>query len=188
MPILDGMPSSVAELNDAMGAAGPLVERILGEGKFTPKQQSVIDLVKGGMSLGDILKITKEEREVMYVQGCRLIQVGEVVQARNLLTVLYMFDPLEARVIYALATTFQLQGDVAHAAKLYVQFLALDATNADGYLRLGECHLTAGELQAAAGLFRAAKGEADRGNGTPATAERAAQLLKHVEERTAKPS
>jgi tetratricopeptide (TPR) repeat protein len=179
------MPSTEAEMKNAMELAAKVVELSMPRLKFTPKQQSVIDLVKEGMSLADILDITQEERDAMFVQGAQLIQHGELRKARDVLSLLYHLEPLDARVIYALAMTFQLEGDLARAAKLYVQFLALDATNADGSLRLGECHLAAKEFDTAAGCFRVAIAECDRGHGNAATRARAVQLLNHVRQSAA---
>jgi tetratricopeptide (TPR) repeat protein len=181
MSILDGLPSTEAELKDALEIGDKVFARALPRLNLTPKQQSVIDLVREGMSLADIMDITQQERDAMFVQGARMIQHGELQKARDVLSLLHVLEPLDAKVIYAIAMTYQLEGDVAHAAKLYVQFLSLNATNAEGYLRLGECLLAAKETDEAASCFRTAKAESDRGNGTPETRARAAQLLALVE-------
>jgi len=177
MSILDGMPSSEAELKTAMAIADPAIERFLGELNLTPRQQSVIDLLKEGFSLADIYRISREERDALFLKGGRLIQVGHFQKARDCLTYLYQLEPLDARVIYAIAVTYQAEGDVSRAAKLYVQFLALDATNAEGYLRLGECLMAAGEYDDAADSFKIAKAECERGNGTRSAAALADKML-----------
>ena len=188
MALLDGIPSNAKEMTNAMELGDKVFELAQPKLNLTPKAQSVLDLMKEGLSLGDVLEITEEERNAMFAQGCKLVQLGDLQKARALLSQLYLFEPLDARVIYMLGVIFQLQGDLATAAKIYVQFLALDATNADGYLRLGECHLAAKENDLALGLLRTAKAECDRGHGTPATRERAAQLLAHLEQAAAKAS
>ena len=74
-----------------------------------------------------------------------------------------------------------MQGDYSVAAKMFVQFLALDATNPEGFLRLGECFYAAKELKDAKGCFEIALGECERGKGTPATLAHAKKMLAMVD-------
>jgi Flp pilus assembly protein TadD len=175
--ILDGMPSSEAELAAAMEFANPMVEQFLNGMKFNPRQQSVIDLVRQGLSLADIFQVTQRERDAVFLVACRQIQAGNIGKARDSLISLYQLEPLDARVIYALAVTYQVEGNFSIAANLYISFLALDATNAEGYLRLGECFLAAREYEHAQQSFEFAKTECERGNGNSVAAGHAARML-----------
>lgn len=164
MSILDGMPSNEAELKRALELANPMVDQILEKMQLTEPQREAIELMKQGLSLADILGISKQHRDALLVQGIRLLQAGEVKKARDALTTLYQLEPMDARTIYALANTYQLEGDYATAGKLYVTFLALDATNPEGYLRLGECFLGAKEYSNAQDTFEIARNTARRQN------------------------
>lgn len=183
MGILDGMISSKAELERANEYAAPIVEFALDRMKFSPKTQSVIELMKQGLSLGDILGITKEQRDALFAHACRLLQHREIQKARDFLQQLYQIEPLEARTIYALAGTFQMEGDYARAGKLYVNFLALDATNPDGFLRLGECFLGAKEFGEAVSAFEMAEIAARRDPAKTAQAAVAAKMVALAKQR-----
>ena len=69
---------------------------------------------------------------------------------------LTLLDPLDSRVLYVLGSTYQAENNLPAAARFYLQFLAFDATNADGYLRLGECFLAAKEFEEADQTFKIA--------------------------------
>jgi tetratricopeptide (TPR) repeat protein len=177
MSILDGLPSTEAELKGAMEFAAPIVEKMLGGMDLNPRQRSVLELLKEGLSLADILQISKPERDAMFVKACRQIQAGDIAKARDALMTLYQLEPLDARVLYALAVTYQTDGKYDVAGKLYIQFLALDATNAEGYLRLGECFMAAREYDNARESLEIAKSECERGNGNSTAAELATRML-----------
>jgi tetratricopeptide (TPR) repeat protein len=185
MSILDGMPRSAAEAEGALKIAFPFLDRIIDRLELPPKQQSIIDLMREGLSLADICKITKEHRDAMLVQGGLYIKQGQLDKAIDWLAMLHQLEPLDERVIYTLAVAFQLKGDFARAGKLFANFVALDATNAEGYLRLGECCLAAGEHDNAADCFRFAKAESERGNGSAKTTAYAARMLAYVDARRA---
>lgn len=184
MPILDGMISNQAELDKAFAAGAPFAAEMLAKLDLNEKTRSVLDLMKEGLSLGDVIGITKEHRDALLVNAGRLMQAGEMGKARDALVVLYQLEPLDERTIYMLAATYQAQGDFATAAKLYVNFLALDATNPEGYLRLGECHLGARELKEADDCFRTAINIA-RSAGKPTAVEHARRMLEIVADSSA---
>ena len=184
MSILDGMPSTQEELKAAMEFAVPIVNHAVDQMQLTERQQSVLDLMNEGLSLADILGITKEHRDALLAQGCRFLQVGEIQKARDTLVNLYQLEPHDERVIYALGTSFQLEGDFERAGKLYVQFLALDATNPDGFLRLGECFLGAKEYDNAEHSFDQARALAQKAGNARSLAQ-AKSMLELVAQRRA---
>lgn len=182
MSILDGMPKTEAELKKVFDIAGAASAHVIQGMELSERQQSIIDLMKEGMSLADILGISKEHRDALLVQGGRFLQLGEIQKARDTLTVLYQMEPMDERVIYALATSFQLEGNFKAAGQLYVHFLALDATNPDGFLRLGECFLGAKEYEDAKGSFEKGFELATRKNDSR-RADHARKMLAIVAER-----
>jgi tetratricopeptide (TPR) repeat protein len=153
MSILDGMPKDEAELRRAIAFAVPIVEGAVREMKLPERILSVLDELKDGLSLADIMGITKEQRDGLLAHGMRLLQLGEIAKAREVLIPLQQLEPMDERTIYALATSYQLEGNYSIAGKLYVYFLALDATNPEGHLRLGECFLGAKEYDNAEESF-----------------------------------
>jgi Flp pilus assembly protein TadD len=185
MKILSGMITTEEELKAAVGIAGPAFEQAVANMNLTERQQEVLDLMKGGMSLGDIMGLKKEHRDALLVQCFQLLQAGEIEKARDGFLRLYQLEPLDERSIFALATTYQMEGNFVAAGQLYVHFLALDATNAEGYLRLGECFMGSKEYEDAKACFKTAKLEAERGHGQPTTLAQATALLDLAEQKLA---
>lgn len=183
MSILDGMPRTAAELTAAVEMAAPMIDRYLDAIDLTPKSKEVIELLKQGLSLADIYGITKEERNALLQKGYQYIRAGKLEKARDWLLGVYQLETLDPRVLYALGVTFQLQGDVAPAAKLYVCSIVLDAENPENYLRLGECLLTAREYEPAIECFQLAKKLCDAGKGNANAAAHASKMLAHAKER-----
>lgn len=153
MSILDGMPTTEKELVAGIEFASPILNKAIEDAKFPERVHSVLDLMKEGLSLGDIMGLTKQHRDALLLQGCRYLQLGDLAKGRDILTQLYQIEPMDERTIYALATSYQLEQNFAAAGKLYVLFLALDATNPEGHLRLGECFLGAKEYDNAESSF-----------------------------------
>lgn len=164
--ILDGLPKTDAEMREITVAAATAFSEFLATNEgVTPKARSIVAALDQGLSLADVLGITKEQREAVLVQGFQQLSHGDHAGAQNTLSMLYHLEPTDERVIYALAATHQAQEDYAVAGKLYLNFLALDATNPQGYLRLAECFMANREIDEARAYFEAAKVQAA---GTPA--------------------
>jgi Flp pilus assembly protein TadD len=175
------MPSSTKEVTATLAFAGPIVESVLAKMKLTTSQRNVIDRMNKGECLASILQISKEQRDALLVQGYQFFRAGHLERARAVLTVLHQLQPLDSRVIYVLAVIFQTQGDPTTAARLFISFLALEAANPDGYLRLGECFLAAKEYDNAASTFRTALALCEQGRGSPASLDHARRMIDHVD-------
>ena len=180
MSILDGLPTSAEDMQNAATLATPMIERALAAMNLSPLQRSIMDLVKKGHALADIYGLSQDERDAMFARGCQLLQSGEIEKARDWLLFVHLLNMHDARVIYVIAVTYQTQGNFSIAAKLYASFIALDPTNPEGHLRLGECLLSAREYQAALTSFQRAKNECARGNGAAEAAAHAARMLEHT--------
>jgi tetratricopeptide (TPR) repeat protein len=180
--ILDGMIQSEVDPKALIGILGPMAEKLF---DAIASRSPYGELIRQGHAPADILGLTKAHRDAIMMLGYRAMQAGNVQKARDLFMLLQFIEPLDNRAAYGLGVTYQAEGKVDVAAKLFVQYLALDATCAKGHLRLGECFLTAQELERAASCFRVAEAEAERGNGDDNTRRRAEKLLAICEERIA---
>ena len=185
MSILDGLPRSEAEAKKFVALANATAKRTLDAMSLSAKARGITDLLPKGASPANMCDITSQERDALFAEGCRLVQAGEVDKGRNWLMPVYLLDPLDARVIYVIAVTYQMQGNVGLAAKLYVLFIALNATNPEGHLRLGECLLSAREYDLAVQEFQIASDLCGRGKGDAAMAGHAARMLAHADEKRA---
>ena len=137
----------------------------------------ILELTADGTFLGDALGVTKEQKAAMLDMGCRLIQVGELEKASDVLLRLNQLDPLMEGALYALGVICQTRGELQKAAFMYTQFLALDATNPMGYLRVGECLIQAGEFVEAKATLELARTFAADGKGQPGNLAEAKTLL-----------
>jgi tetratricopeptide (TPR) repeat protein len=162
--ILDGIKTE-AEMKRLHAQASAVLGNYVAAGKLTPRAQSILDAMGEGLSLAEVMGITTQEREALLVHGLRQMQSGDAAGAQETLLTFYHLDPLDPRAAYALAANFQAQEDYLTAGRLYLTFLALDATNPEGYLRLGECFMGNREDDQASAYFEAAKVQAA---GTPA--------------------
>src|SRR5262245_19810776 len=107
MSILDGLPRSAAEVQKALELTKPMVERVLNSMDLPPKQRGILDLIDQGATFADIYGLTKDELDAMFVEGCQLAHAGEIEKARDWLMFVHQLDPLDARVVYVLAVTYQ---------------------------------------------------------------------------------
>jgi tetratricopeptide (TPR) repeat protein len=185
MSILDGLPQSEAEVEKALALAAPVVERIFESMDLSPRQRSILELLKKGHSLADIYDLTQDERDAMFTRGCQLVQAGEFEKGRDWLMFVHQLDPRDARVVYVIALTYQMQGKFTLAAKLYVFFIALDASNPEGFLRLGECLLPTQDYAAAVDCFRFAKERCARRKDNAAAVEHAERMLAYARQKQA---
>ena len=113
--------------------------------------------------------LSRDELEVLYSLGFGMLSAGDVQKAYDVFFQLVMIDPFEAKNHYCMGVVKQMQGNFKAATEQFVNFLALDATNPQGYLRLGECKLALGQKDVALEAFKIAEIEAARGNGDAET-------------------
>lgn len=131
------------------------------------------EAVRSGATPAAALGLGKHHLEALYEKGFDLLSIGEIEKARGILTTLLQLDPSEERAIYAIAASYQMERRFDIAAQMYTTYITMDATNPDGYLRLGECLEAVGETENAIGCFEIAFGEAERGNGSPESRQQA---------------
>lgn len=160
-----------------MQATGIVFEQFFQGRPASPRVESVVKLLNEGLSLADIFSITRQERDAVLLLACRHLQAGDVKSALPLLNQLVQLEPTDRRAIYALGVAYQSTGDAVLAGKLYLHAVALDATDPEGYLRLGECLLANREVEAARGCFEGARVLASSGHGTAAQVEHADRMI-----------
>jgi len=177
MSILDGPFRDREHMQATLSMAGTAKARLLPLLELTEDQRRLLDVEAEGRSRADMLGITKEQRDALLNVGCRFLQTGELQKAREVLSGLYQLEPLDERPLYALGATYQMEGNLPLAAHFYIQFLGLNATNPEGYLRLGECLMAAGEIDEARSAFTSAKTFAESGKGRPGNAAEALRNL-----------
>lgn len=175
MSILDSMFGDRKAMEGAIEFAQRMVADALPN--LDERTRQIIEATSDGSSLGAVLGVTKEQKQALLDTGCRLIQVGDLAKASDVLLRLAQLDPLEERAHYALGVICQMRGQLPQAAQLYIQFLALDATNPMGYLRLGECLLAAKEFSEARAAFQTARDLAAAGKGQPGDKDEAERML-----------
>lgn len=137
----------------------------------------IVEGFMAGNTAAQTIGLSREELEILYAAGFNFLNQGDLKKAQDTFVTLTMIDPLEAKNHYCLGLSYQLQGNQKLAADMYINFLALDATNPDGYLRYGECLMALGEKAEARDAFEIALAEAEKGNGGPGSkAEAQAKL------------
>lgn len=175
MSILDGFYSKDFNAEqfstELQNNAHALLSQIEGE----PKK--ILAEMLDGASLSDIIGFGKEPKEALLQLGCQLMESNELEQAGNIFFTLAILDPLEERAYYGVGVVEQMRGNLQKAAQFYMQFLVLDATNPQGYLRLGECLVRANELGEARSAYLMAKQLAEAGHGSQADLTEASKQL-----------
>lgn len=175
MSILDGMFNDEKQIRQTSEYAQNVIKEILPH--LGDDIRDVLEATKDGSSLADVFGIDKEHLAALLDLGCSLLQAGETQKGIDVLVRLNQLDPLDERAYYALGVACQTRGELHKAAHFYLQFLALDATNPMGYLRLGECLLAAREFPEALSALSVAKSLAEDGKGEPGHLEEAERML-----------
>ena len=171
MSILDSHPLLKIDMESAAESVPMFLDAIMEslDLEDTPYYQAV----RSGATPAAALGLEKRHIEALYQQGYDLLAVGDIEKSRAVLTTLLQLDPSEERAVYALAATYQMEGRFDAAAQIYMTFITMDATNPDGFLRLGECLEALGEMENAIGCYEIAVGEAERGHGSPESLQQA---------------
>lgn len=161
--ILSGLPGTEAEVKAQSEYMAGMIREIFGDNEFTRllDESHVWKQMKEGLTLADILQLSKDQLEALYSVGHQALAAGQPEKAKDAFIQLIQIDPMDERFVYMLGLSCQMLGEIEHAAKVYVQFIARDATNPEGYLRLAECLLAAGEVTEARDTFRTARNMAE---------------------------
>lgn len=139
-----------------------------------PILQNMMEGLTGAQAMG----LDRGDLDALYTVFFQRLNTGDHVAARDGFAYLVMIDPLHAPNHYCLGVAWQAMGRMADAEPQFVTFLALDATNPVGYLRLGECYQHRGATDLAREAFELAEAECLNGHGDAITlAEARAKLV-----------
>lgn len=133
--------------------------------------------VLDGQTIAQAKGLTRADLETIYAFGFRCITTGDVDRAETIFMQLCLIDPLEAKNHYCLGVVRQMKQQWDVAIDDFARFCALDATNPDGYLRIGECLTAKGDRAQARDVFEVALLEARKGHGPKNAVEQAERAL-----------
>ena len=178
MGLLDGMPTSLADVQrSSMATAGLLARLFERHPDLPPRFEAACKAMVEGQTPAMVIGLDRKEIDALLALGGKYLQVGQIEQSKEWLSLVCTLDPLEQRALYLLGVACQTSGEYGLAAQMYIRFLALDATNPEGYLRLGECFLANAEPDQARGCFEMAGHLCGKGHGTDKAREHAERML-----------
>jgi len=180
MSILDLGFSSEEEFKEQLQAAAPSVDAFAKETGLA--DNNCVKLLQAGYSLKEIYGLTEGELEALFQSGYQALSVGDVENAKAVFSKLCQLDPLDPRFPFAFAASAQIEGNISLAAKTYLLALSMDALNVDGYVRLGECLIAAGETEEAREVLEIAIALVGRGHGDEDVKAQAERLLETLPE------
>lgn len=147
-----------------------------------PETHRLLAWLQQGGNLGDLLRLSPQDLNVLYSIGHSLFEEGRQQAALGVFGALAAFDPSQARFHHAVATCLQRMGRFRDAARSYVLLKLLEPDNPETLFRLAECLLAEGERESAAGMLDAIVQESDPANSPwRVRAEALLRLLKGAE-------
>ena len=113
-------------------------------GDVAAKIEEVIDRVSSGfceqgLTMAQILDISDEELDALYILGTKKYESGEYKPAQDIFVMLCRLDPLTGRNFRALGAAFQMAKQYDRALKAYATAVTLDMDDAASSLHAGEC-------------------------------------------------
>lgn len=126
-----------------------------------------------GLTRAQSMGLTRDDLDVIYSLGFQKMTGADFKAAEDVFAFLSINDPLHAPNYYCLAVARQAQGKYDEAEMAIYGFLAMDATNPNGYLRLGECRQARGDRGGALEAYKLAEAECRNGHGDAVTLEEA---------------
>ena len=163
------------KIKEALHSAGEIAGQAIKDLGYD--QNPTLQAVADGQTIAQARGLTRDDLEVVYTVGFQLMTAGDLSRAEDTFITLAMIDQLEAKNHYCLGVSRQLQEKWLPAFDDFIRFLALDATNPEGYLRAGECKAALGERDEAHAYFELALAEAEAGNGPQDATEQAERAL-----------
>lgn len=138
-----------------------------------PSLLAVLD----GQTIAQVKGLSRTDLEVIYAYGFSFIRRGDTKRAEDIFLHLCFIDPLEAKNHYCLGVVRQMKEKWDTAIDDFARFCALDATNPEGWLRIGECLTAKGDRTQARQVFDVALREARKGHGPKNAVEQAERAL-----------
>ena len=159
----------------SMAAASEMAKDFLAKAGI--ESDSIWKDLEDGLTIAQAKGLSREDLEVIYTVGFNMLNSGELDKAEDTFLTLCMIDQLEAKNHYCLGIVRQMKRNWHMAHDDFMRFLALDATNPEGYLRLGECYMALGHHDDAKESFEFALAEAKKGNGPDTAVQQAERAL-----------
>ncbi|MEM9785843.1 MAG: hypothetical protein AAF801_05040 [Pseudomonadota bacterium] len=181
MSLLDLEYDDPNSLVDDIKEMMPIMDAVIEDVGLT--NDAAMQSLRAGVSPHIALGLSADHLDAIFASGLNYMRSGEVVMAQTVFVKLVTLKEFDHRFWYALGATLQIQGQLAEATRAYLMSLSLRATDVDGYLRLGECLLAAGEFENALGSFETAVALCDDGHGQDDQKNVAERLAAHVRER-----
>ena len=125
---------------------------------FSPEESDQIDemlegvmndVLNKGLTPGQILNISKEETDALYVLGHSHYAEGDYDKAEDAFTLLCRLSPLETEYLRALGSTFQMKKKYQEAINAFGAAIAIDIEDAEASLHAAECLLHIGKRKEA---------------------------------------
>ncbi|MCG8530944.1 MAG: SycD/LcrH family type III secretion system chaperone [Desulfovibrionales bacterium] len=96
---------------------------------------------RGEVIVKEELGITEGQMEAMYAVAYNQFQNGKYDDAAKSFSLLSMFDPLEYKYLFGIASCFHMKGDYQAASLYYIVASGLDENDPAPFLHVGECML-----------------------------------------------
>ncbi len=180
MGLLDDLPKSAQDLQRQAGDGAERLKAFFESHEAPPEIETIRQRFLAGESASVMLGLEKEHRDAIVRQGLQYLQLNRLDEAHQWLTLAVLADHLDERAIYGLGVIAQLKGDLKTAVRCFIQVQALDATNPEGLLRLGECLLANRETHEAVDCFKGVVALCEAGHGKPRHLEHARKMMSHA--------
>lgn len=178
-----GQRRSLLELDPAMQEgliqAQKIFDRLLSGPNF--KGKKVLELMSKGMTLSEMMDLPREHLDALHQDAVMQFQAGNIERAREFFAFGVQLDPYDLRFTYGLAATFQKEGDIVTAARLYGYYFTMNADCVLVRLRLAECLMANKEYDVALELFEWAAEDEEAEGSTPAIRSQAAAMARRVQ-------
>ncbi|MBW2067598.1 MAG: SycD/LcrH family type III secretion system chaperone [Deltaproteobacteria bacterium] len=138
-------------------------------------------VVSGKSTLQIELGITDKELEAVYAIGYTQYVNGKYEDAKKTFSILMMFNPLNYKYCFSLASAFKMLNDLETASLFYLFSCSLDPENPEPHLQLAECLVQLDDLIGAKENFERAIQIAGDKEAYTAVKNRAKMLLEGVE-------
>ena len=115
----------------------------------------------GGVGLGDLVGVGKDERDQLYAFANMLYEGGRYAEARDVLSYLARLDPRDARFVKSLGMACQMAKSYEDAVTAYGAAVLFDIEDPEPSIHAAECLLHLGEIGRARAAVKGAELQAE---------------------------
>lgn len=146
------------------------LQKVLGEGAKGLTEETVRNCLKVGELLSqgktrikDILQISDQHMEMLYMVACNFYQRNKIEKANKIFTTLCTYDPLGVKYWEGLGLTCKMLKQYNEAIAAYYMLTQLHALKISYYLDLADCFIRINQIEGAKqcceAIIRMAKNE-----------------------------